>query len=333
MQSKDLSLWFAAAGIPFRENFSLAKISQIKAGGTSRWLVQPVDVLQLRAVLEHFKQHSIDWIVIGNLSNLLIRSGEVRTPVISLKEFREIRFHEDHVCVGAGVLLPVLAREMEAKGYAGFSGLYGVPGSIGGGIFMNASCYGNAVSEHLLEVTCIDPQGAVREFKCDELGFAWRSSAFHDSLRHYIIVEARFALVKSKVRIDKLKLTEAQLNRSAYQESRYPNLGSLFATRNIYAEIASHFPLYHALLLCSRIAVRFMPGDRHVNYARLATSMTRLYFGIRDTDKVGLSEKTINCVVNKGGAESDEIVDFVRDVQGKLRNCVPLEIEIVEKIE
>ncbi|WP_169449837.1 FAD-binding protein [Paludibacterium yongneupense] len=325
--------WLSDAGIPFRENFSLARISQIKAGGTPRLFVQPQNMSLLCRFLAYLKQHSIGWIVIGNLSNLLIRSGELNTIVISLKEFRDIDFMDGYVCVGAGVLLPVLAREMETKGYAGFSGLYGVPGSIGGGIFMNASCYGNAVSDYLIDVTFLTEDGDIRVLKRDELSFSWRKSAFHDRFRRCIIVEARFSLIKNEMAVDKLKLTDAHVNRSLYQESAFPNLGSLFATRNIYGEIASHFPVYRALLLCIRIVLHLMPGDRHANFARLATSMTRWYFDIRDTDKVGLSGKTINCVINKGGAEADEIVGFVRNLQGKLQNCVPLEIEIIDRIE
>lgn len=328
-----LQHWLGAQQIPFRANFPLGKISQIKAGGTPRLLVQPESVLQLRRLLEHLSAHALPYLVIGNLSNLLVRSGEIETVVISLKELREIVFSADSVSVGAGALLPIVARAMQAEGYAGFSGLYGVPGSIGGAIFMNASCYGDATSDHLIDVRCLDPLGREHVLRKEELGFGWRHSAFQDRLRHLLIVSARFALTPQQTSSEKLQSTQAQVNRLTYQESTYPNLGSLFATRDLYGDLARHFGVYRMLYALVRIVSRLLPGDRHANFARLAVGVTRRYFRIRDTARVGLSARTVNCVVNRGGAEADDIIAFVRSVQDKLGHRVALEVEILDEVQ
>lgn len=293
----------------------------------------PQNLTQLQALIQFLDQHDIPRFVIGNLSNLLIRSGEIQTVMISLKNMREVVFGERDVRVDAGALIPAFARLMENRGYSGFSGLYGVPASLGGAVFMNASCYGDETSRHLLDVTCLDEHGRLCTLPKETLRFGWRHSAFHDELRRYTIVCARFALVSNPSGgQEKLQSTEAEINRRTYQESEYPNLGSLFATRNIYGDLARNFMLYRLLSACSRLLVRLMPGDRHSNAAKLFVGLTRAYFHIKDIPHVGLSPKTINCVVNRGGAQADEIISFVKQVRAKMRNRLRFEIEILEDL-
>jgi UDP-N-acetylmuramate dehydrogenase len=325
--------WLTEADIPFREEFPLAKLSQIKCGGTPRLLVTPQDTGQLQTLIQHLDQENIPRFVIGNLSNLLVRGGEILTVMISLKNLRETVFGDTDVRVDAGVLVPAFARIMESKGYGGFSGLYGVPASVGGAIFMNASCYGDETSRHLIDVTCLDERGRLCTLPKSALGFGWRHSAFHEHLRAHTIVSARFALVPNpRGSQDKLQSTEAEINRRTYQERTHPNLGSLFATRNIYGDLAASFPLYRALYLGARLTARLMPGDRHHNVARLSIAMTRRYFRIKDTTQVGLSPKTVNCVINRGDAQANDIIDFVKQVRRRMRDRLPFEIEILEDI-
>lgn len=329
-----LQAWLTDTGIPYREDFPLAKLSQIKCGGTPRVLVTPLDTAQLQALVQHLDQENIPRFVIGNLSNLLVRSGAILTVMISLKNMRETVFGEHDVRVDAGALIPAFARQMESKGYSGFGGLYGVPASVGGAIFMNASCYGDETSRHLIDVTCLDQHGQLCTLPKSALGFGWRHSAFHEHLRAHTIVSARFALVPSPTGGQgKLQSTEAEINRRTYQERTHPNLGSLFATRNIYGDLAACFPIYRALWIGARLAVRLMPGDRHHNAARLFAAVTRWYFDIRDTPLVGLSPKTVNCVINLGEAQADNIIDFVKQVRDKMHGRLPFEIEILEHVE
>lgn len=296
-------------------------------------LVTPQDIAQLQTLIQHLDQEDIPRFVIGNLSNLLVRSGEILTVMLSLKNLRETVFSEQDVRVDAGVLIPAFARLMESKGYGGFSGLYGVPASVGGAIFMNASCYGDETSRHLIDVTCLDERGQLCTLPKSALGFGWRHSAFHEHLRAYTIVSARFTLIPNPAGgQDKLQSTEAEINRRTYQERAHPNLGSLFATRNIYGDLAASFPLYRALYLAGRLAARLVPGNRHHNAAKLFTAMTRWYFDIQDTPLVGLSPKTVNCVINRGDAQANDIIEFVKQVRTKMRDRLPFEIEILEDI-
>lgn len=325
--------WLVVSAIPFRKDFPLAKLSQIKCGGIPRFLVMPQNLEQLQVLIQFLDQHDLPRFVIGNLSNLLIRSGEIQTVMISLRNMREVVFGENDVRVDAGALIPTFARLMESKGFTGFSGLYGVPASLGGAVFMNASCYGDETSRYLIDVTCLDEHGHLCTLPKEALRFGWRHSAFHDELRRYTIVGARFALVSNPSGgQEKLQTTEAEINRRTYQESKYPNLGSLFATRNIYGDLARHFVLYRLLYTCSKLMVRLMSGDRHSNAAKLLVALTRAYFHIEDTPQVGLSPKTINCVVNRGSAQADEIINFVKQVRSKMGNRLRFEIEILEDL-
>lgn len=328
-----LEIWLSKSKIYFRRDFSLAKLSQIKCGGIPRLLVMPKNLIELQILIDYLETHKIPRVIIGNLSNLLIRSGDIKTVMISLKQMKEIVFGTNDVKVDAGVLIPSLARLMESKGYSGFSGLYGVPATLGGAVFMNASCYGDETALYLIDVTCLNNRGHLCTLPKKELNFGWRYSAFHDDLRNYTIVGARFALISNPSGSqEKLKLSAAEINRRTYQESEYPNLGSLFATRNIYMDLARDSVLYNFLYICVKVLLRVMPGERNLNAAILFVSLTRAFFQIKNHERIALSSKTINCVVNLGGAQADEIICYVKQVRAKMGNRLPFEIEILEDL-
>ena len=330
---ENLHAWLIRADIPFRKDFPLAKLSQIKCGGVPKLLVMPHNIIQLQELIKHLDEQCIPRFVIGNLSNLLVRSGPIQTVIVSLKNMREIIFGDGDVRVDAGVLIPTFARLMNEKGYSGYAGLYGVPASVGGAIFMNASCYGDEISRYLIEVVCLDEHGQLCTLRKNDLGFDWRYSIFHGALRRYTIVGARFALIFNPEGVkERLQASEAEVNRRTYQERENPNLGSLFATRNIYGALAARFRVYHLLFVCIRLIARLMRGDVHRNAAILSIALTRWYFHIKDTPFVGLSPKTINCVINLGGADADDIIKFVKQVRSKMQDCLPFEIEILDQI-
>lgn len=327
------SIWVEKKGIICKRDFALSKISQIKCGGTPSHLLYPKNLSELQDLIQYLAKHQIPKLIVGNLSNLLIRDGKILTVVICLKNMRTVSFSQYDVTVDAGLLIPAFARLMENKGYRGFSGMYGVPGNIGGAIFMNASCYGDECSLYLKEVLCLDELGQLCNIIKKDLRFDWRYSAFHDEFKDYTIVKARFSLIKNNNNIDgNLKSSKVEINRRTYQETTYPNLGSLFATTDIYGDLAKNFFYFRILYAFVRILVKVFPGNRHHHVAKLSSLSARALFGLKNETTVGLSEKTINCVVNFGTAKSDDIIKLIRKIQRQTFNSLPLEIEILEDI-
>lgn len=329
-----LAAWLGEKRISFQANFEIARHSQIKAGGVFLLLVKPETEAQLFMLLRELGQRSLPYKVIGNLSNVLFRDGEIRTVGITTREMRNIAFDDEgFVSIESGVLLPALAKRLTRTGYTGFAGLVGVPASIGGAVYMNASCYGDAVSDYLVDVRCVNSNGESCVFDAASLKFSWRHSAFHCALSDWVIVSARF---KPKLQGGTEDETRARLikqHRREYQENKLPNLGSTFATTDIYSAIAKRFTFYGALLKLARLGVRICGAKGHHCYAKLARGLTKAYFGLKARNEVDFSESTFNCVVNLGGASANELIDFVLTTHKAIDECVPLEIELHKDIE
>jgi len=326
---KELEEYLSLEKIFFQKDVSLASISTIRAGGTCGVVVSPDTVDKIRKLICFFRQKNIKYIVVGRLSNIIFRDGFIQTVIVVTSKLKSHGFEgKDFYRAQSGVGLPSIAYEISKLGYEGFSGLVGVPGSIGGAVYMNASSYGHAISDYLVSVTCINESGELFEFQKDDLDFSWRKSAFQTTLRDMTILEACFRLVPGNKSEINLHMKESIHNRRLFLENNHPNLGSTFSTRHLYGELSKKFFLYRMGYSLVRVWIKLFPK----NGSRLRVNYTKLYFGIKDSDRVGLSDRTINCVVNKGGASASEIIQFVRVMQKKINYCVPLEIEIFEDV-
>lgn len=330
----DFIAWVKSSSLDYQEHVEIKKISQIKAGGIFELMIKPSSEDQFSLVIHELYLRELPYKVIGNLSNVLFRDGKIMTVAISLRNMRsQVVEMNGELSVGAGVLLPSMTRQLVRDGYKGFAGLVGVPGCIGGAVFMNASCYGDCISDYLIEVKCIDPEGNVHIINKSSMGFSWRHSILHDQLSGWIVVSARFRPEKQDGVEDSVREREIKSHRQYYQESKYPNLGSTFATTNIYGDLADKFFGYRLGLFLIRAISKFMPGDRHMHFARLARRFTMIYFRSFGSMRVDYSESTFNCVVNKGGATANEIIKFIESTQLALGYSVKIEVEIQKDIQ
>jgi UDP-N-acetylmuramate dehydrogenase len=319
--------------IIYHKNFSLASVSLLLSGGTCRYFIVPDAVDKLLAVLTFLRSSGESFLLVGRLSNVLFRDGHIDTVIISTSKLNGYGFTGDsEYRADCGASLPAIAREISRAGYTGFSGLIGVPASLGGAIYMNASCYGNSISDCLVKVRCVKVCGTIVDIRKDEVGFSWRHSGFHDQLKGMVILEACFHLCRGDTAQIEAHMTASASHRRRFQEQRYPNLGSTFATRDIYSAIAGRFLFYRFGYWLIRLWVKLHSRDKDSLWARLINRYTQRYFGIKETERVGFSDSTFNCVVNKGGASASELISFLRQVEQRIEHCLPLEIEIFEDI-
>jgi len=323
----ELTAWLGEQRISYLQNFEIARYSQIKAGGVFRLLVKPETEPQLLMLLWQLGRRSLPY-------KVMFRDGEIRTIGITTREMRNLTFDDEgFVSAESGVLLPTMAKRLTRSGYAGFAGLVGVPASIGGAVYMNASCYGDAVSDHLVDVRCVSRNGDSRVFDAASLRFSWRHSAFHDAMSDWVIVSARFKPQTQGRAEEEGRERQIKQHRREYQENKLPNLGSTFATTDIYSAIAKRFLFYGVLLRMVRVVVRLCGAKGHHYYAKVARGLTKIYFGLKGREDVDFSEFTFNCVVNRGDAKANELIDFVLTAQKAIDGCVPLEIELHKDIE
>ncbi len=319
--------------IPYSENFDLSKACHMRAGGRSLFYISPRSSFDLERLISEVIRCSLKYVLVGRLSNTLFRSGLIRTIVISTTKIKKSQFDEaGNLYLDCGVNLPKIAKSLTEQGYSGFGGLTGFPASIGGAIYMNASCYGNAISDFLVSVKCLNVDGAVVIMNKKDVGFSWRYSKFHDTLNGYTILGAIFLPKKMEDMAEKTHLTFTKKNRSEYQEHKLPNLGSTFSTVDIYGDIARRNKLYKTFYLIINVLSRFFGKRKDKVWATLINNFTQLYFGLKERNGVGFSDKTMNCVVNKSSATADDIIDFIYYVKNKTGNVIDIEIQIYDKI-
>lgn len=162
-------------GIEIIDNADLKNYCTFKIGGRGT-IVFPKNVNELKRIVEECDKNNLKYFILGNGSNLLFSDFEIYTILVSLKYFNEIRqVKKDEVFVGAGVNLFPLNIYLKNHNLSGLEWSYGIPGSIGGAIFMNAGAFGHSISENILNVKVIKC-GKVENISKKNLEFSYRKS-------------------------------------------------------------------------------------------------------------------------------------------------------------
>ena len=340
---KKLSNFLEKNKISYTLNFDLIKNSWIKAGGIFDIYIQPDDFVKISLLIDYFKENKIYYYTVGNISNILFRDGKILTPIINLKKYSiiEEQFNKNNsvlLKIGAGANIFKYSNYVSQKlSCKGVEGLVGIPGSIGGGIFMNASSYESAVTDFLKEVRFYDNNILVTKSKKD-LDFSWRKSVFHD-LKSCLIVDAIFEIPLSN-RIDK-KIIEKKIifsknHRKIFQEKEKPNLGSLFATKDLYKDIKNvslkFMILYYFNIYFTKIINKFFKRKGIILFRKFIVKIYSILLGLNKFKVVKLSDKTINCVVNLNSKSSNTIISFIKEYEKKIKFSQKLENIIKDKI-
>lgn len=162
-------------GIEIIDNADLKNYCTFKIGGRGT-IVFPKNVNELKKIVKECDKNNLKYFILGNGSNLLFSDFEINTILVSLKYFNEIRqVKKDEVFVGAGVNLFPLNIYLKNHNLSGLEWSYGIPGSIGGAIFMNAGAFGHSISENILNVKVIKC-GKVENISKKNLEFSYRKS-------------------------------------------------------------------------------------------------------------------------------------------------------------
>ena len=225
--SRDSSLIARLPGVRGRysENIVMAGFTWFRVGGAAEVIFRPADLEDLSLFLTSNKDSS-PVTVIGATSNLLVRDGGIPGVVIKLgKPFSNILYDHETMRVGSALLNSFAARAALKVGRSGLEFLSGIPGTIGGGLYMNAGSYGSEFKNILIEAEVMDPFGEVHVFSVEDLKMSYRSCGIEDN---WIFLSALFkAPPDDPVRIRK-KITTIQEQRSNSQPIRKKTGGSTF---------------------------------------------------------------------------------------------------------
>lgn len=209
-----------------KENEPLSLYTYTKTGGPADILVLPKEKEEVIALVEWINQQELPLTVLGNASNLIVKDGGIHGVVMVLTEMNEISISKQRIVVQSGARLIDTSYAAYKAGLTGLEFACGIPGSIGGAVFMNAGAYGGEVSEVIQTVTVLTREGEIKELKNAELDFRYRHSAIQET--RDIVLEVEFQLEKGKPAEIKKRMAELTFLRESKQPLEYPSCGSVF---------------------------------------------------------------------------------------------------------
>ena len=209
-------------------NEPMSKYTTMKVGGPCDSIVFPESINEIKEIINYCKEESIKYYVIGNGSNLLVKDEGIHALVIKIgHRFSDISVNENIITAFAGASMPSLSQIAKKNVFKGVEFACGIPGTIGGGVKMNAGAYGSQISDILLDVTYMDDELNIKTITNKECKFGYRESIFTHN-PNYIILSATFKLEKGNTKEIETKMKENSLARRTKQPLEYPNFGSVF---------------------------------------------------------------------------------------------------------
>jgi len=173
------------------ENELLSRSTTYRIGGPARYLLNPAEVEDVEKALQFAQEKGVPWLVLGLGSNVLVKDGGFPGLVIRLgKGLDKFEMKGATAIVGAGMPTPLLARRTADAGFAGVERFIGIPGTVGGGVYMNAGAHGAEFAEVVTEVTVMDPKGKLKQLTRKQIPFKYRASG----LGQVIVLEAKLGL-------------------------------------------------------------------------------------------------------------------------------------------
>lgn len=204
----------------------LADYTYTLTGGNAEFLAEPQSFSELTYLIKRAIDYQIPYILLGNASNVIISDQGLTGLVIIVTHFATIQTSERTLTVDAGASLKKVAQIAAQASLTGFEFACGIPGTLGGAIFMNAGAYGGEISQVISEVTAIDESGAIRTYDHEQFQFSYRHSLAQD--QHLVIGQAKITLEPGDHHQIVARMTELNAQRAAKQPLELPSCGSVF---------------------------------------------------------------------------------------------------------
>ncbi len=300
-QNSNLEMLFArlteiAADLLPVRSAPMSEHTTFKIGGPADIFIEPRNIEELSQVMALVHESQVPVTVLGCGSNVLVRDGGIRGVVVSLCGMRQVLRQENGTIVaGAGYTLKEVSEFAWQEGLTGLEFAIGIPGSLGGAVFMNAGAYGGEMCQVVTTVKAVDLTGRVHVYEAAALDFGYRHSVFHDN--HEIIGEVTMQLVPGDETDIKAVMDDLTARREAKQPLEYPSAGSTFKRP----------PGYYAGTLIEQTGLKGLSvGDAQV------------------------SQKHAGFVINRGSATADDVLGVISEVQRRVHEAhgVTLETEV-----
>ncbi len=215
-------------GCKASKNENLCDHISFKVGGPCPLLIEPKNEEQLTEVLKFIKGKNAPFIILGNGTNVLVPDEGIEKIVIKIgDEMTKLTLEgDDTICCCAGTKVVTLCKFALENSLSGLEFAYGIPGTCGGAVFMNAGAYGGEVKDVITEITYLTPNLELRTMNVNEAMFSYRHSAFKKN--GCIVVSAKFKLKKAPQEKIKEAMNDFLSRRKDKQPLEYPSAGSTF---------------------------------------------------------------------------------------------------------
>ena len=275
----------------------MAKHTSFRIGGPADVLAQPADEAELAALLKRAGEHAVPVTLVGNGSNLLVRDKGIRGLVIKLSNsFSDMKALGNELTFGSGISLAMASKKAASLSLSGLEFAVGIPGTIGGAVYMNAGAYDGEMAKVVTSVRVMDREGKISELKASELAFAYRHTALQNS--GLIVTSVTCVLQPDEADAIAAKMADFSQRRISKQPLELPSAGSMFKRP----------PGYFAGTLIDQTGLKgYTVGGAQV------------------------STKHAGFVVNVGGATALDVLQLISDVQSKVfaAHGVRLEPEVL----
>lgn len=280
------------------ENISLKTLTTYKAGGTAKLVVYPNNLDKLILLIKLIKEYNINYIILGKGSNTLFSDKEYIGVIIKLDNLNKIEFNQNKVYVESGVPLSKLVIESAKRNLTGLEFAIGIPGNVGGAIYMNAGAYGSNMSSIVKNITVLNENLEIEEIPIQNINFSYRYSILQDN-KNLICIGTTIELEYGKKEEIDNKIKENLTKRKNTQPLEYPSAGSVFR-------------------------------NPEGNYAgKLIEELKLKGLSIGGAE---ISTKHANFIINKNNATSDDILKLIKLVQSKVKQKYNIELKLEQQL-
>lgn len=197
-----------------------------KLGGPADVFIFPKTIEEVEAVVKVSHTYDLPLTLLGNGSNLIIRDGGIRGVVVSLSHLDAISVDGEVIIAGSGATIIDTSYYALEQSLSGLEFACGIPGTVGGAVYMNAGAYGGEVKDCLTSIMVMTDDGTVKEVQASELDLGYRTSNVSEN--NWIVLEARFTLQRADKEEIKAVMDDLTERRESKQPLEYPSCGSVF---------------------------------------------------------------------------------------------------------
>lgn len=280
------------------KDISLSTLTTYKTGGIAKLVVYPNNINNLKQMLKLIHKYNIKYFILGKGSNTLFSDKKFNGVIIKLDKLNNFKIKQTEIYVESGMILSKLVQASVKNELTGLEFAIGIPGTIGGAIYMNAGAYGNNMSNIVKSVIVLNEKFQIKEIPLEKLKFDYRYSIFQAN-KNLICVAANIKLEHGNHDEIASKIKENLLKRKNSQPLEYPSAGSVF--RNPEGNNAG------------KIIEELGLKGKNIGGAEIST-------------------KHANFIINKNNASSSDILNLIKLVQKEVKDKYKIDLKLEQQL-